>query len=165
MKNKSNFENEPFPILDSTKGAKEISDVEQTEDLSMKQEKEISKIAQKISALIEKQGFKLSDVLIDNESKLERECKKIEAKHNINISRKKIVMAAIEQIHNEQGGVFPEKLESKYVDLVAEEVKKEIEKSNDEPRDVIKNRSIELKKKGIDIGRELDQKLKNLGVI
>src|SRR3989339_172440 len=69
----------------------EIMEVEQTEDLNFKQEKEISNIVQKVAGLIEQQGFKISDGLISNEGKLEKMCKKMEAVHGINVSRKKIV--------------------------------------------------------------------------
>ncbi|OGF27808.1 hypothetical protein A2331_06910 [Candidatus Falkowbacteria bacterium RIFOXYB2_FULL_34_18] len=139
----------------------EIMEVEQTEDLNFKQEKEISNIVQKVAGLIEQQGFKISDGLISNEGKLEKMCKKMEAVHGINVSRKKIVIAALEQIYNEQGGVFPGNLQYKYVDLVAEDIEKEVKKGKDFI-EIMKSKSKELRGKGISIDKELNQRLKNL---
>src|SRR3989339_588367 len=100
--------------------------IAEEEKKEKKEEKKKKKrnIVQKVAGLIEQQGFKISDGLISNEGKLEKMCKKMEAVHGINVSRKKIVIAALEQIYNEQGGVFPGNLQYKYVDLVAEDIEK-----------------------------------------
>lgn len=146
-------------LQESSKEKTEIKEVEQTEDLNPKQEKEISNTASKVAALITEQGFKIDDKLISDDGKLEKMCKNIEAKYSINISRKKIVIAAIEQIYNEQGNVFPGSLEKRYIDLVVEDVQKEIDKGR-EVHEVMKEMDREWKKKGLYISQEVSKKLK-----
>lgn len=118
----------------------------------------IEKGVTKIKQLISEENFKINPRVL---KKTEVLISKMQNKNNIKIKAEEVLKDALEMIYKEQGA-FPQELEQKYSDLVAQEIVNEII-AGENNYQVFREKGVELKRKGIQINDgEIEKRVKKL---
>lgn len=147
------------------------------EELERKRTKAFDQAVGESQNAIQEKG-KITDELMDDEvneegkviglSKFSKIIEKINKKYKTDVYKNEVVIKALENIFHENGSVFPnDNLEKKYLDLIVEEIKKEIEKEGDggkESWEIVHKKERELDKKGMGIKDKLKIRLKKEGL-
>ncbi len=114
--------------------------------------------AQKINRLIIQQDLKIDDSI---RKRLEKSVLDAKEKSNTLIEDSDILRVALEILYQEQGAL-PENLEKEYIKLVAKEVTKAVI-TGQEPHQVLGQKVVELRKKGIKInGKEVEKNMEEI---